>query len=119
MTEIGFVGSGSTFSEKDVGKGAGLRVGITKIEFSAGRIISMGTTQELIGRFRTMRQKAAPEDVVRSFAFKCASKCTIRWKETNFDYKLLNEWVIFKGIKVDQIIIKRSSSGISPDIFDY
>lgn len=119
MTEIAFKGSGETFSENEVGKGAGLGVGLTKIEFGSGRILTQGTTQSLIGKFRTIIQKGGNENVIRSLHFKAATKCTLKWKQTSFEYNLLNEWVVIQGITIDTMEIERSATGISPDVFDW
>lgn len=120
MVEISYKGSGTASSESaDIGKGQGLQVGITKIEFNAGKITLASDIQKSIGRFKTISQKGGNSNTIKAFAFKAATKCSIQWKESFFDYNLLNEWVIFSGLEVDKIDIVRSETGLSPDVFDW
>ena len=117
MTQVNFSGSGTDSFEEQVGKGQGLQVGITKIDFSSGKIsLDDGKT---IGVFRTLKKKGSNSNEVRTFSFKSATKCTVKFQDTFIDYNLINEWLILQGIQTEEISISRIATGISPDIFPF
>lgn len=117
MTQVNFSGSGTDSIEDQVGKGQGLQVGITKIDFSNGKIsLDDGKT---IGVFRTLKKKGSKENIVKSFSFKSATKCTVKFQDTFIEYNLINEWLILQGIQTEEISISRTVTGVSPDIFDF
>lgn len=121
MTQLSFKGSGTTDIENQVGIGQGLQVGITKIDFGVGKIqLSNSSSQnKTVGKIKNFKALGAPDNTVRSFIFKAATKCTIQYQNTFIEYNLLNEWFTLNGIETELIEIVRSASGITPDIFDY
>lgn len=121
MTQLSFKGSGTTDLDNQVGIGQGLQVGITKIDFGVGKIqLSTSANQnKTVGKIKTFKNLGASENTVRSFIFKAATKCTIQYQNTFIEYNLLNEWFTLNGIETELVEIVRSSSGITPDIFDY
>lgn len=117
MTQVNFSGSGEDSIENQVGKGQGLQVGITKIDFATGKIqLDDGKT---IGNFRTLKKKGADSNEVRSFAFKSKTKCIVKFQDTFIEYNLINEWLILQGIQTEEISITRTKTGLTTDIFDF
>lgn len=117
MTQVNFSGSGTDSIENLVGKGQGLQVGTTKINFASGKIqLNDGKT---IGQFRTLKQKGSESNEVKSFSFKSATKCIIKFQDTFIEYNLINEWIILQGIQTEEISITRTATGLTTDIFPF
>lgn len=117
MTQVNFSGSGTDSITNQVGKGQGLKVGSTKINFAVGKI--QLNDAETIGNFRTLKSKGAKSNECKSFAFKSTAKCIIEFQETFIDYDLINEWIILKDIQTELISIVRTETGLTVDIFDF
>lgn len=117
MTQVNFSGSGIDSIDNQVGKGQGLKVGTTKINFASGKI--QLNDAETIGFFRNLKTKGAKDNTVRSFAFKSTAKCIIEFQDTFIDYNLINEWLVLKDIETELISIIRTATGLTTDIFNF
>ena len=117
MTQVNFSGKGTDGIDGIVGKGQGLKVGDTKINFANGKI--QFNDSETIGNFRTLKSKGSDENIVKSFAFKSATKCIVKFQDTFIEYNLINEWLTLQGIQTEEISIYRTATGLTTDIFPF
>lgn len=123
MTTISFSGSGTPAVDQNSasGQGQGLQVGQSIVNFLTGAIHLNIQQQTLIGRFLGLTSKDSTKDgIVNAFVFKAKAVCTIQLGDNApFLYQTLNEWVTFKHVNFSKATITRSSTGQTPDIFDW